>query len=151
MDNIVCRICKISKDINLFNKNGKILKSCDTCRNKNKNIQEDDRKIKVLESLVSTLRKKVNLLEETNIDYETIIEELSIENIQKENGLKTFDSLPISRCVKDSICVICNYTLRRGDKIIELSCGHKFDIHCIMRLLINGNDKCPLCRKSVIS
>ncbi len=46
---------------------------------------------------------------------------------------------------EDDTCLICYDKMQIP---IKLDCGHKFDNHCIRRLIVIYNDdKCPLCRR----
>ena len=58
-------------------------------------------------------------------------------------------------CIQHTIesqecCPICQDTISKGMIISKLSCGHKFHHHCILKLVMNDNCNCPICRNKII-
>jgi hypothetical protein len=51
----------------------------------------------------------------------------------------------------DNDCSICIDNLRKGNEVIKLKCNHIFHKECIKSYLMNYDNKCPLCRKNILS
>ena len=71
-----------------------------------------------------------------------------INNIILNKNLQINNSIEYKHTNKNSnnICIICLEDHELNDKIIILSCYHKFHKKCILEWL-NNNPICPICRK----
>lgn len=97
-------------------------------------INKKDQTIKWPHGSTYEYRKEFNTLKEKS-------------ELQKKSVKRKEDKLEIQKksTQEDDTCPICYDKMQNP---IKLDCGHKFDNHCIRRLIvIHNNDKCPLCRK----
>ena len=67
----------------------------------------------------------------------------SIDSMQKENEVLTFENDKLKKMIKCSICKI------REKSVILLKCFHTFCKECVDKNIENRYRMCPICRRKI--
>jgi len=176
---IRCYRCHLEKPEADCTKQGKLLKSCNSCRGWTEKVETIDKEresahrrlytleaeLSVARGVIDTLRDRLVNLDSTyhrllarydqiESDYLDLLSETASNqrDFDREQRLAICNRLKIVRNRKAFACCICSDNVQVDDRVCILSCAHRFDAHCLIRYLFAANGEkpsCPLCRASI--
>ena len=98
------------------------------------------------------MQNQVNTIRKLLTRQCALFTELSDEHIDKSLATcvtAKSEVMPQSIATNEDQCSICCECILPNQCINRLTCGHTFHVHCMLVLLANGNERCPICRSTI--